>query len=259
MKSRLRVTGRAWLVAAILAATAACGGGDGGTQTDTEDDTSKPVDVSIPTACLSGAPCTMPGDCQQGERCNLKLSTPGCQKIYCADVFELCDPEADYTNQDALCKTGLMCVDAAKPYCCKRDCTGRECGSDGCGGSCGNCPDAQDKCEGGQCVCQPACEGVPCGDDGCGGLCGSGECRCGEDEANELGVGKPCTKGGGECKEGLECSADIHSDPLGGAYFCVKPCGDADNCGSNATCCLSAHICVLDTCAPVLGFSCEPW
>ncbi len=78
--------------------------------------------------------------------------------------------------------------------CCTPDCTGRECGTDGCFGVCGNCPDNA-TCEQGQCACTfvscggeccsdgqicynsacctPTCAGRVCGSDGCGGICGS--------------------------------------------------------------------------------------
>lgn len=55
---------------------------------------------------------------------------------------------------------------------CEADCTGRVCGDDGCGGSCGSCP-ADERCleESGQC-CLPQCaDGAVCADDGCGGQC----------------------------------------------------------------------------------------
>jgi hypothetical protein len=51
---------------------------------------------------------------------------------------------------------------------CVPDCSGKECGPDGCGGTCGEC----NECVGGQCLCQPIC-GLPqmgC-DNGCGGTC----------------------------------------------------------------------------------------
>jgi hypothetical protein len=60
---------------------------------------------------------------------------------------------------------------------CTPDCTDKICGSDGCGGSCGNCG-AEEVCSADQMSCEAAC--VPdcsdnkiCGDDGCGGnTCG---------------------------------------------------------------------------------------
>ncbi len=55
---------------------------------------------------------------------------------------------------------------------CQPECTYRECGTDGCDGSCGVCG-AGLMCEQGYCVCEPACDGKQCGDDGCGGNCGS--------------------------------------------------------------------------------------
>jgi hypothetical protein len=59
---------------------------------------------------------------------------------------------------------------------CTPLCTGKQCGDDGCGGSCGSCASGQ-TCDGsGQCSgggCTPQCDGMACGDDGCGGSCGS--------------------------------------------------------------------------------------
>jgi hypothetical protein len=59
---------------------------------------------------------------------------------------------------------------------CEPNCTNRNCGDDGCGGSCGECSGI---CESqvGQCMtiptfCIPSCVMRSCGDDGCGGSCG---------------------------------------------------------------------------------------
>lgn len=59
---------------------------------------------------------------------------------------------------------------------CTPQCQGLECGDDGCGGSCGNCPEIAPVCSAaGKCQaqCQPNCVGKQCGPDGCGGTCGS--------------------------------------------------------------------------------------
>lgn len=94
---------------------------------------------------------------------------------------------------------------------CVPQCDGRQCGSDGCGGTCGTCnrppPSAcldsntRESFSGGLCLtdtgqcyydsartacaygceaatcqsCQPQCDGRTCGDDGCGGSCGTCE------------------------------------------------------------------------------------
>jgi formylglycine-generating enzyme required for sulfatase activity len=55
---------------------------------------------------------------------------------------------------------------------CAPDCGSAVCGSDGCSGTCGTCPEGT-RCDGGMCVaCAAVCGGHDCGDDGCGGTCG---------------------------------------------------------------------------------------
>ena len=56
---------------------------------------------------------------------------------------------------------------------CASRCSGRQCGSNGCGGVCGRCG-AFESCDGaGACqACVPRCSGRACGADGCGGTCG---------------------------------------------------------------------------------------
>jgi len=76
-----------------------------------------------------------------------------------------------------VCHLGTCCDHAA-------NCAKAECGTDGCGGSCGKCQGNQQVCVEGMCACQPACDGKDCGPDGCGGTCGW-------------------------CDDGLECTGDI--------------------------------------------------
>jgi hypothetical protein len=54
-------------------------------------------------------------------------------------------------------------------------CAGKTCGNDGCGagGTCGTCPSGTQCSSAGTCVCTPNCSGRQCGDDGCGGTCGT--------------------------------------------------------------------------------------
>ncbi|MFH1828527.1 MAG: cohesin domain-containing protein, partial [Nanoarchaeota archaeon] len=62
---------------------------------------------------------------------------------------------------------------------CYSNCDNKQCGTDGCGKSCGSCPEGQ-LCKNDQCVCVPNCLGKECGDDGCGNSCGtcSGDLVC---------------------------------------------------------------------------------
>lgn len=74
---------------------------------------------------------------------------------------------------------------------CVPNCENARCGNDGCGGTCGECPDGS-LCEAGNCTCVPNCDGTTCGDDGCGGSCG----ECGEFMACEDGE---CVEAYGAC------------------------------------------------------------
>lgn len=53
---------------------------------------------------------------------------------------------------------------------CVPKCDGKECGSNGCGGTCGSCPNGL-TCSNFQCICVPQCSNKECGDNGCGGSC----------------------------------------------------------------------------------------
>ena len=73
------------------------------------------------------------------------------------------------------------CLEFSCTLC--HNCTDKECGPDGCGGSCGTCPDGttcSDDIQSpdvgtlpqGVCMCLPDCKDKDCGSDGCGGDCG---------------------------------------------------------------------------------------
>ena len=60
-------------------------------------------------------------------------------------------------------------------YVCTRQCGGKNCGDDGCGGTCGTCAQGFACSLAGTCMagCARQCGGKSCGDDGCGGSCGT--------------------------------------------------------------------------------------
>ena len=122
------------------------------------------------------------------------------------------------------CGAGKVCFDGV---CCDQEtnCDGKDCGDDGCGGTCGQCPEGQWECDEGSCVCVPACEDKECGPDGCGGSCGG--CQ-GEQDA--------CLDGACVCQSDCE----------------GKECG-ADGCGSSCGQCQDGFLCLEDTCQPEPG------
>jgi hypothetical protein len=105
---------------------------------------------------------------------------------------------------------------------CQPQCDGKECGEDGCGGSCGNCQ-GDELCESGLCIgCVPDCNGKECGPNGCSGVCGqcAGNDVCGPELLCVPCVpdctGKLCGDDGcgGSCGDcGVDCDA-LSSGPF---------------------------------------------
>src|SRR6185437_12081647 len=134
--------------------------------------------------------------------------------------------------------------------------TGKNCGSDGCGGTCGTCSSEQ-TCTNGVCVasCVPDCSGKTCGSDGCGGKCGScsGGLTCDQSGAYV----KACTSNndcptiqctcGGQLTNLNECNTDGNISSC--LEQCPKPhlaggaqCTDSCSCNSG-TCAFSTQSC----------------
>ncbi len=142
--------------------------------------------------------------------------------------------------------------DGACPECTP-DCGGAPCGDDGCGGSCGVCPEGEGCLSDRTCAaCVPNCT-HGCGPDGCGGSCGAcpieESCFGHPDGTRCPSDGDPCTvdvcqAGGcehrpdpscgglggsceGGCDEGLVCA--VRADA------CWTPCAD-DPCAAGDVC-----------------------
>jgi hypothetical protein len=146
-----------------------------------------------------------------------------------------CGKNAECSGGNCLCtdqKCGEVCCQPGEECdgiaCCAPQCDGMDCGPNGCGGSCGGCPDSQDICVESQCVCQPACDAMECGGDGCDGVCG--ECVGPQDECID-----------GSCV----CQPDCQD----------KDCGD-DGCGGICGKCEIGQFCINGQCPPA-GMECD--
>jgi hypothetical protein len=155
--------------------------------------------------------------------CSPNGELPGASKelVYC--VYETCNG----WNPKSFCFEFALTGQCGEFYkeCvgggCEPQCTifgfPKECGDDGCGGSCGACPWGQ-KCDANtfQCVesCTPQCNGKECGGDGCGGSCGT--CGPGEQCSNN----GQCT-GSYTCGDMIECAIDCQFG-MNCVYACMS-------------------------------------
>jgi V8-like Glu-specific endopeptidase len=140
---------------------------------------------------------------------------------------------------------------------CTANCTGKKCGADGCGGSCGTCSGTQICSSSFQCVtgCTPSCSGKKCGSDGCGGSCGtctggttcnsSGQCvggctrDCSGKQCGDDGCGGTC----GSCSGTKTCNTAGQCVTPSCISNCVgKQCGD-DGCGGSCGSCSGGGTC----------------
>ncbi|MBM4371032.1 MAG: hypothetical protein FJ098_05220, partial [Deltaproteobacteria bacterium] len=118
------------------------------------------------------------------------------------------------------------CPDLDPEACaCVPDCTGKECGSNGCWGTCGTCGD-----------------GTFCDDAGTCQACDCGAQNCGWDEC-----GNPCGALNGQCAEGSWCNSGTCQECDCGTAVCgTDECGNF--CGALEGECAAGLACVLGAC-----------
>ena len=122
---------------------------------------------------------------------------------------------------------------------CVPDCSQKDCGDDGCGGSCGSCPPGV-ACINGECPCFADCGGKDCGSDGCGGDCGdcekgslcnddTGLCDsiCVPDCVDKVCGDDDCDGSCGQCPDGSYCLEGLCQELVEPAGDIVQPLPEA--------------------------------
>ena len=194
------------------------------------------------------------GTCADGD-CVAGVCTTACEEECPADDAVTCDGDAvrrcgqhdadpchewgppESCGPAHTCEGGL-CV-------CQPDCTGAQCGDDGCGGSCGDCDPAK-VCIGGACieVCSDECPAA--GQLGC---VGDSVRECGDFDDDGCLDWSP----GAPCGAGMTC--------VGGACVCApdcagKECGD-DGCDGSCGGCAPETLCTDGLCMGPCADDCE--
>ena len=149
--------------------------------------------------------------CGCGSGGSIDLSHGSCPAGYvCAAVGSgvKCLPGTSPLNMDATYQCKGTCYPEPCPQC-QPDCSGKECGEDGCGGTCGSC-NGSEVCDGGKCKDVQSCTAT----------CGSKGCECG------FVCGQAC----GSCSGAYSCNDGCHCECL--SQCAGKECGD-DGCGGS--------------------------
>jgi hypothetical protein len=215
--------------------------------------------------------CPLSSECTPTESCKAKCyNKASCDAITGKDSAKAADLTACLTKCETTAKGDSKITPPAdggpddseppKPDqevdSCVPSCNEKECGPDGCGGSCGTCtsPKVCDTSQG-LCVttCTPSCSGKQCGDDGCGGSCGtcsSGyycdgyQCKktctpsCSGKQCGSDGCGGSC----GTCSTGYICDSYGKCISTCTPSCSGKQCGD-DGCGGSCGTCSSGYTC----------------
>ena len=166
-------------------------------------------------------------------------------------------PGADNGTTDTYNPLDVLVVDQGSiDQNCTPDCTNKTCGNNGCGGSCGTCPDYQNcvdgkcKCPGTQVDCFGTCKPLgtntdcsACGDECTGGKsCQGGQCKCPEPQVDcfgtctTLGTNSDCSECGDACvgvKTCVDGECKAQPDP---ECLPTVPCVDNTDCPSGHRC-----------------------
>ncbi len=177
------------------------------------------------------------GCCVTDDDCDGGTCVAGACMDDCGEITSdgLCDGDVLFwcangeLEQEDCAATKLECLldEETGAFACLEgecSCFERDCGDDGCGGTCGACAEGEICTDAGLCVeegsCIPDCTDQECGDDGCDGSCGA----CGDGETCDGGLcveeacvptcdGKTCGDDGcggvcGECGDQRYCTLD---------------------------------------------------
>ena len=205
--------------------------------------------------CLEGLTpcdgiCCAPDEiCYEGTCCQPVCTEKECGPNGCGGICGECAADETCSAEGVCeCLEGLAPCDGSccapdeachEGACCQPDCTNKECGSDGCGGVCGECV-VPEYCASGSCVEPPEGEfGYPCtsNEDCLSGMCVEGPSGfvCTTTCTEDCPDGWLCKQAGQFPDVVFICLYDID-------YLCEKECETAEDCGLPGNLCLEIGV-----------------
>jgi hypothetical protein len=222
-------------------------------------DDARPSSPAEPRACVDDTDCDPDEICAKDDPGYLTgMCVAGCRPDSCRPGW-ICDEEVRACVRpacvDGRCGDGGRCVSGRcvqhedPGTCCQPLCDVRECGDDGCGGTCGDCLDGE-PCIGGTCVdldgdphCRPCEEVTDCPQVAfvCAALAEPGRRFC-----------FSTCNAADACPPGYECDRE-HCVPADGLCSCDP--GQTETCRRSGP---SGGVCEgLRTCEPGRGWVCD--
>lgn len=170
------------------------------------------------------------GACPEGQTCTEGACT-------CPSGHLCSDNTCHECCTDTQCPANHVCDPQTRTCVCAPNCDGKSCGDNGCGGSCGTCPEGR-VCRNGACGCA---NGVLCGDQ-CQECCEAADCvsSYGWDLECSRCLAGTCGYYSGFCTGGV-CGVSS-TEVIGHCIECGKRNGDTgDSCSAAVPCCAGYH------------------
>jgi len=222
------------------------------------------------TDCIDATPCTtdacIGNACQHFQKAGCCIADEDCSPLPAACVVAICtagqcgdesienccenDLDCDDNNPctTEVCYTS-QCLYQNVNDCCEPDCASKQCGDDGCGGSCGSCEDDQICSTGGLCTefdPEPCASMSPWGE--CDGTlvswCAEGLLLYHDCAPMDMTCGVSPITGAVTCVSTADCPT-VCADVACGTLDCVGPCGLCDAplyCADKGICVAPGHV-----------------
>jgi hypothetical protein len=235
--------------------------------------TSVSRDPNFQYGCATEANVVTPDPIPTGNYCVFKSPSTG--GGYCGDG--VCQLYIPTKNANGSAGTPLKMEDAnscpedcQEKERCTPNCSGKNCGSDGCGGNCGTCSPGFSCSYSGNCtessICTPNCTNKQCGDNGCGGSCGTcsgyqicgaqGLCvnpSCNDNNICEPNLGENCAvcpMSDCVCSD-IDQTCDYTAMKCIPRFECIaqcngRICGATNGCGGSCGSCFPGQVCMAD-------------